>query len=142
MATRHARRRPVKARARRKPISRPRGSRRKAISRRTSVALSTRSIIPTPKPISRPSHWMTPILVRWKPDQLEAVDAELARRKAKGGHRDWWKPALSRAEVIRELVEERLAQLNGKKAKAVTEFVAVLALILVLVHIAVGFHRR
>lgn len=59
---------------------------------------------------TRPSHYMVPTLIRWPKGLLEAVDAELERRKKKtpSWKRDWWLGPHSRASTIRELVSERL----------------------------------
>lgn len=101
------------------PKTRTRGLRylRRALARSSS---STTAI--SPKTTSRPSHYFVPTLIRWPKGLLEAVDAELERRKKKtpSWKRQWWQGPHSRAATIRELVAERLrvSDRDGSPVKA------------------------
>lgn len=105
---------PATKRHRRRPLSRRLRDTARAHRARSS---STTAISPAP---ARPSHYMVPTLIRWPKGLLEAVDAELERRKKKvpSWKRDWWAGPHSRASTIRELVAERLhvSARDGSKA--------------------------
>lgn len=117
MAIRTAKKKRTVAR-RRKPVSRSGSARgRKAISRKPR----RRARVEEPAVVWRPTSYygerLVPLLIRWPKALIEKIDAEVARRqkpKTTWGYQE----KVSRAEVIRELVEKQLGQVgSGQRAK-------------------------